>query len=517
MFLSTALRRMVKIAGDKPAVVCDGTGLTWTELLDRVSRLGAALNGLGVQPNDRVALLIANSNELFSLFQAVPWIGAIIVPINIRYSPEEITDVLQDCGAKILLVDGAFEVLGVAVASPLGIPVVSVAPGGAVASDVPSINELKRTLPPALAAGRTDSDILALFYTGGTSGRSKGVMLTIGNLQSNVMANLAEGLYGSRETHLHTAPSFHIGGASGVFSVMVSGARSVMLPRFDAGAVLNAIAAEKCTSTLLVPTMLQMVLDHPAFEQTDTSSLRQVLYGASPISEALLDRALARWPAVRFTQLYGMTELSPVCTVLHAEEHVGVARVKNRHRSAGRATFGLEVEIVNPEGMPVARGEIGEIVVRGPNVMAGYWDRPEETSKAIRGGWMHTGDGGYMDDEGFVFVVDRLKDMIISGGENVYSIEVENVLARHPAVLQCAVIGVPDAHWGERVHAVVVLRPDCTLSEKDLGPWCRQYLAGFKIPRSFEIGVKPLPMTSAGKILKRELRAPHWQNQERKI
>ena len=517
MFLSAALRRLVQIAGNKPAVVCDGNALTWAELLDTVTKLGAALNKLDVQPNDRVALLIGNSNELFSLFLAVPWIGAILVPINIRYSPDEITDVLKDCGAKILLVDGAFLALGVAVALPLGLAVVSVDSTRPVTPNVLSINELKSTLHPALAASRTENDTLALFYTGGTSGRSKGVMLTIGNLQTNVMANLAEGLYGQRETHLHAAPSFHIGGASGVFSVMVSGARSVMLPRFDPGAVLNAIATEKCTSTLLVPTMLQMVLDHPAFEQTDTSSLRQVLYGASPISEALLDRALERWPNVRFTQLYGMTELSPVCTVLHAEEHVGAARVKNRHRSAGRATFGVEVDVVNSEGKPVANGEIGEIVVRGPNVMAGYWGRPEETSKAIQSGWMHTGDGGYMDVDGFVFVVDRLKDMIISGGENVYSIEVENVLSRHPEVLQCAVIGVPDAHWGERVHAVVVLRPGCAVSEKDLIAWGRQHLAGFKIPRSYEIGVKPLPMTSAGKILKRELRATYWQSQQRQI
>ena len=517
MFLSAALRRLVQIAGDKPAVVCDGNGLTWAELLDTVTRLGAALNELGVQPNDRVALLIANSNELFSLFLAVPWVGAIIVPINIRYSPDEVTEVLKDCGAKILIVDGAFQALGAAVALPLGVAVVSVDPTRPVTPNVLSITELKRTLHPALAASRTENDILALFYTGGTSGRSKGVMLTIGNLQTNVMANLAEGLYEQREIHLHAAPSFHIGGASGMFSVMVSGARSVMLPRFDPGAVLKAIAAEKCTSTLLVPTMLQMVLDHPAFERTDTSSLRRVLYGASPISEALLDRALERWPKVRFTQLYGMTELSPVCTVLHAEEHVGAARFKNRHRSAGRATFGVEVDIVNPDGRPVVNGEIGEIVVRGPNVMAGYWGRPEETSKAIQGGWMHTGDGGYMDDDGFVFVVDRLKDMIISGGENVYSIEVENVLARHPEVSQCAVIGVPDAHWGERVHAAVVLRPGCAAGESDLVTWCRQHLAGFKIPRSFEIGVKPLPMTSAGKILKRELRAKYWQGQQRQI
>jgi long-chain acyl-CoA synthetase len=260
-----------------------------------------------------------------------------------------------------------------------------------------------------------------------------------------------------------------------------------------------------------------MLADHPAIGSRDMSSLQQIYYGASPISEALLDRAIKALPGVHFIQAYGMTELSPIATLLPWEDHIGEGRKKGRHRSGGRATVGCEVRIVDPNDQPVASGVVGEIAVRGDNLMMGYWERPEETAKAIVNGWMHTGDGGYMDEDGYVYVVDRLKDMIITGGENVYSAEVENIVAQHPAVAQCAVIGIPDPQWGEQVHAVVVVRSGARLTQEELLTFCKEKIGGYKCPRSADIRGEPLPMSGAGKILKRELRRPYWEGRRRAV
>jgi long-chain acyl-CoA synthetase len=230
-----------------------------------------------------------------------------------------------------------------------------------------------------------------------------------------------------------------------------------------------------------------------------------------------MSRATAALPNVQFTQAYGMTELSPMATVLHWKEHIGEGRSKGRHRGAGRATLGCEVRIVDPDNKPVPHGTVGEIIVRGDNVMMGYWERPEETARAVIDGWMHTGDSGYMDQDGFIYVVDRVKDMIISGGENVYSVEVENALAQHPAVAQCAVIGIPDERWGETVHAVVVTRGGAKVSASELIEFSKTLIAGYKCPRSVDISENPLPLSGAGKVLKRALRQPFWENRERHV
>jgi len=278
-----------------------------------------------------------------------------------------------------------------------------------------------------------------------------------------------------------------------------------------------SVQRNKVTEVLLVPTMIQMLVDHPALGSHDLSSLTRIVYGASPISEAVLDRAMAALPNTRFVQAYGMTELSPIATILHWHEHIGEGRAKGRHRAGGRATLGCEVRIVDANDQPVASGTVGEIVARGDNVMMGYWERPEETERALAGGWMHTGDGGYMDEDGFVYVVDRVKDMIISGGENVYSTEVENAVAQHPAVAQCAVVGIPSEEWGEQVHAVVVRKPGADVSAADIIAFCKARIASYKCPRSVEITDAPLPMSGAGKILKRELRKPFWEAKERRV
>jgi acyl-CoA synthetase (AMP-forming)/AMP-acid ligase II len=276
--------------------------------------------------------------------------------------------------------------------------------------------------------------------------------------------------------------------------------------------VLTAVQEHGVTDVLLVPTMIQLVVDHPRVDEFDLTSVRLVLYGASPMSDALLGRAMKALPNARFMQAYGMTELAPAATVLTPEDHED----PQHRRSVGRAAPHTEVRVVGPDDAELPRREVGEIVVRGGNVMLGYWDRPEETAEALRGGWMHTGDAGWMDDEGFVYLTDRMKDMIISGGENVYSVEVETVLAQHPAVATCAVIGVPDDTWGERVHAVVVPAAGTTVTLEELRTFCADRLAGYKTPRSMDV-VDALPFSAVGKVLKRTLREPYWAGQERAI
>src|SRR5581483_4719590 len=359
--------------------------------------------------------------------------------------------------------------------------------------------------------------LAGIFYTGGTTGRSKGVMLSHGNLMVNALNALGEGLFQSSAIYLHAAPMFHLANGAAMYSLLLSGGSNVMIQGFTPEGVMAAIQSERVTDALLVPTMIQMLVDHPAIGSYDLSSLKHVIYGASPISDAVLGRAMAALPNVEFTQAYGMTELAPIATLLHWKEHIGEGRAKGRHRAAGRATLGCEVRIVNADDQPVPNGTVGEIVVRGENVMMGYWERPEETAKAIIHGWMHTGDGGYMDEHGFIYVVDRVKDMIISGGENIYSVEVENAISQHPAVAQCAVIGIPDDRWGELVHAVVVTKPGAQLTAGELIEFCKTLIAGYKCPRSVEISPTALPLSGAGKVLKRDLRKPFWENRERRV
>jgi long-chain acyl-CoA synthetase len=289
----------------------------------------------------------------------------------------------------------------------------------------------------------------------------------------------------------------------------------VVIRAFSPEAVMQAIERHRVNEILLVPTMIQMLVDDPAIGEHDVSSLRRILFGASPMSEALLDRAVAALPDAQFVQAYGMTELSPVATILR--EQVGEGRALGRHRSGGRATFGVQIRIVDADDRPVSHGTVGEICVSGDVMMMGYWERPEETAKAVVDGWMHTGDGGYMDQDGFVYVVDRVKDMIISGGENVYSAEVENVVAQFPAAAQCAVIGIPSDRWGEAVHAVVVPRSGATVDAAALIAFCHERIAGYKCPRSVDVRETPMAMSGAGKILKRELRLPFWEGRERRV
>lgn len=517
MNVTHGLRRTLQINANGPAIACGNRRRNWREVGERVSRLAAGLCARGVNPDDRVAVLSLNSDRYLELYLAAAWAGAVIVPLNIRWSPLENEDALRDCRANIMVVDKAFSATGATLAKVIPGLALIYADDGDIPAGMESFEALIERSKPMPDTMRASDDLAGIFYTGGTTGRSKGVMLSHGNLTLNALNALGEGLFQGSAVYLHAAPMFHLANGAAMYSLLLSGGSHVVIQGFTPEGVMAAVQNERVTDVLLVPTMIQMLVDHPELKSYDLSSLRNVTYGASPISEAVLGRAMAALPNVQFTQAYGMTELSPIATVLHWKEHIGEGRAKGRHRAAGRATLGCEVRIVDIGDKPVPAGTVGEIVVRGGNVMLGYWERPEETARAIVDGWMHTGDGGYMDEDGFVYIVDRVKDMIISGGENIYSVEVENAVAQHPAVAQCAVIGIPNEQWGEQVHAVVVPKSGMQVSPHELIEFCKTLIAGYKCPRSVDISETPLPLSGAGKILKRELRKPFWENRERSV
>jgi len=360
---------------------------------------------------------------------------------------------------------------------------------------------------PLADSGRAGPDLACLFYTGGTTGEAKGVMLSHGNIMANSVNLIAALGMDESTVHLHCGPFFHVAAAVRLFSVTQVGGTHVILPRFEPRETLETIARARVTVATFVPTMLRAILDERNFAAHDLSSLRYITYGAAPMPEALLREAMGRLSGVRFVQSYGMTETSPIATILGWQEHLLDGKSGSRLRSAGRPALLCEVRIVDAEDRMRQTGEIGEIVIRGPNVMQGYWRRPEPSAQALRGGWMHSGDIGYLDGNGYLYVVDRIKDVIISGGENVYSEEVENALASHPAVLECAVIARPDPHWGEAVHAVVVIRSGYSPSIEDLTAHCKTLIAAFKCPKSMDLRKDRLPMSGANKVLKHQLRA----------
>jgi long-chain acyl-CoA synthetase len=489
----------------------------WAEVADRVARLAGALRELGVGHGDRVAILMLNQDRYLELYLAIAWAGAVVVPLNIRWTAEENRDCLTDCRPKLLFVDAAFAKMGAGIAkSPGTIQLV-------YADDAPNARpnsafdyeKLVADAAPIPDVEAAETDLAGIFYTGGTTGRSKGVMLSHRNLLASARNGLfLSGRYVDKDPsrrYLHVAPMFHLADLAAMHSTLLVGISHAIIRMFTPDGLARAVEKFRVSRTLLVPTMVQMFVDQPGFEKFDLSSLVLVTYGAAPMSEAVLDRAMKALPHVEFVQGYGMTELSPGATVLDWRDHLGESRAKGRHRSAGRAFPMVEVRVVDPDGKPVPPRAVGEIVVRGDVVMMGYWERPEETKKAIVDGWMHTGDAGYMDEDGYVYIVDRIKDMIVTGGENVYSAEVENCVAQHPAVAQCAIIGVPDEKWGEAVHAVVMRKPGAALTEADIIEFCKARIAGYKCPRSVKIQDEMLPLSGAGKILKRELRKPYWE------
>ncbi|MGX6447439.1 acyl-CoA synthetase [Patulibacter sp. S7RM1-6] len=503
MELTQSLHRAAAVHPEKPITVHDGRRRTFAEHVERVRRLAGALRERGVEAGDRVAMLALNSDRYLEYFHACWWAGAVVVPVNVRWSADEIAFSLRDSDTRVLLVDDAFTpTLEQLAALEHPAALVIHAGDGPTPPGAEPYEQLATNGPAVEDARRADADLAGVFYTGGTTGFPKGVMLSHRNLLASAWGTQAGGEFlppGARL--LHAAPMFHLADMAAGLAQAALGGTHAMVPSFTPRATLRAIVEHEITHVLLVPTMIQMLLDDPALAEHDISTLRRVLYGGSPMTLGVLERAAARLPGVEFVQAYGMTELSPVATLLSAEDH----RRGRKLRSGGRPVAHVEIRICDPAGDELPRGETGEICVRGANVMQGYWRRPEETARALRDGWLHTGDGGFMDEDGYVFVVDRIKDMIVTGGENVYSAEVEMALSTHPAVATCAVIGVPDERWGERVHAVVVPADGRSPTLEDLRAHVRGQIADYKAPRSVDV-TETLPLSGAGKVLKRTLR-----------
>ena len=511
MYLTQGLHRAVQRHPNKTALrhVAEDSerSLDFAELLDTVARHAAALQARGIRPGDRVALLAPNSDRLIVALWACWWLGAVACPLNTRWSVPELRFALADAGALLLVTDNA---LG-ETAAPLGdlAPVISFSTlAGEAAGRAP------------LPDSRTGGDALCtLLYTGGTTGRSKGVMLSHANFWTASMTRGAELPNSPDSVSLLVAPLFHVAGMGRLVGQSIVGGTCLTMPSFRAEPVLAAIERHGITDTVMVPSMLQSVLDWPHFDPARAQSLNRIAFGAAPMPPDLLDRALQAWPEAEFFQAYGLTETAGAVCINPPQNHRGEARLADRWRSVGRAGLGAEIRIVDESGAELPRGVVGEIVVRGPMVTRGYWNLTETTQQAFREGWFRTGDAARMDEDGYIFIADRLKDMIISGGENVYSGEVEAALRSHPAVSDAAVIGVPDTRWGEAVHAVVVVRQGHPAAEAasdaiaaeliaELTAWCRRELAGYKCPRSIAFA-RELPMSAAGKVLKTALRATY--------
>ncbi|HWS76490.1 MAG TPA: long-chain fatty acid--CoA ligase [Quisquiliibacterium sp.] len=516
-YLTQALHRAIQQKPGRLATSFAGRRHTWAQFGERVARAAAVLRGLGVRSGERVAMMALNSDRYLEYYYATWWAGGVVNPVNIRWSPAEVAYSLDDCDTAILIVDDAFKgAVDDLRARSKALKTVIHCGDGETPAGMLGLEALIAAATPIDDALRSGDDLAGIFYTGGTTGFPKGVMLTHTNLASNALSNVAEQIVMPDGVTLFAAPMFHLANGAAMLAGMTFANTTVFVPSFTPVGVLEVIQSERATQALLVPTMIQMLVDHPDLPKYDTSSLRSVLYGASPISEGVMQRALAAFPNARFTQAYGMTELSPCATILPSWYHTAEGQKAGKMRSGGRATFTTEVRIVDAEDREVPRGTVGEICARGPGVMQGYWNKPELTQAAIREGWMHTGDAGYMDEDGFVFVVDRVKDMIVSGGENVYSAEVENAIARHPAVAACAVIGIPSERWGESVHAAIVLKPGQDASADEIIAHCRTLIAGYKCPRSVAF-VDALPLSGAGKVLKTKLREPFWAGRQRNV
>ncbi|MFA9564487.1 MAG: long-chain-fatty-acid--CoA ligase [Acidimicrobiales bacterium] len=491
---------------------------TYEQHGDRVLRLAHALrHQLGVEPGDRFAVMATNSHEFLELYHAAFLGAGVINPLNLRLAGKELDYIVRDSGCEVAFVDIMFaDHFARAMAEseePSPIRHVVLIGDADVAHDV-KYDDLIAAGEPMVPDEPEEDDPVVLMYTGGTTGLPKGVLL---EHRAEVLNLYHIGMVVPLDpdsVYLHQTPMFHAASMGGIMGTPLVGGSSVFMPLFDPGAAMTLIEQHGVTQTMMVPTMIGMMLNHPEFSPERLASLRSLTYGASPMPAAILDRLIELYPDLDISQGYGMTECSSLLTWLDPAAHRAGG---DRLRSAGRAVAGVTLSIRDESGDEVARGETGEVCARAGNFMREYWNKPEATKEVFRDGWYHTGDAGYLDDGGFLFLVDRVKDMIVTGGENVYSAEVESALSKHHAVEQVAVIGIPHDTWGEQVHAIVVLADGASATEDELQAFAKDQIAGYKVPKSIEFRAEPLPLSGAMKVLKRELRAPYWEDQDRNV
>ncbi len=509
-FLLPTLERL----GPATAVLDGDFTATFAEHGDRVCRLVDGMAGeIGVGRGDRFAVMALNGHQFLELYHASFLGGSVINPLNLRLAPRELAFILRDSASRVCFADAFFAPMIDAVRDEAGIDQVVLIGAGDVPHDV-AYEDLLAAGAPILPAEPEEDDLAILMYTGGTTGLPKGVAIDNRALMLDVYKVATRFGMSERNVYLHQTPMFHAASLGGVLAVPAVGGRTTFVPLFQPASVLDVTEGHQVTMTVMVPTMVAMLLDHPEFQRERMASLQVLIYGASPMPTALVQRVQAVFPHVDLYQGYGMTENCGLLTCLGPDEH---RRGGDLLRSAGRPLPGSEVSIQTEAGAVLPPGETGEVCARAGNYMREYWNRPDETAAAFRGGWYHTGDAGYLDPDGYVYLVDRVKDMIVTGGENVYSAEVENAISDHPGVAQVAVIGVPSEQWGEAVLAIVVPKPDAVLSEDEIKGWARERIAGYKVPKAIEFRQEPLPLSAAMKVLKRELRAPYWEGRDRAV
>ncbi|MEN9727291.1 MAG: hypothetical protein RL434_1657 [Pseudomonadota bacterium] len=507
-------RHHARTQPERLAQIFEGRETSYAALDRHASQVAQGLLAEGCQPQARIAYLGKNSDHYFEVLLGAVKARVVMVAINWRLAVPEMAWILNDAGCEILFVGAEYQHC----IKPLQAACAGLRRVILMESEAPAMTvytqwrDRQSAVDPALPIA-TEDDVLQL-YTSGTTGHPKGVQLTHGNYLALFRCAQNTGMMDAMpgETGLVAMPVFHVAGTNIGLLNLAQGATSVVLREVDPGLILELIPRYRINHVFVVPAVILFLLQHPRCRETDFSSVRRLSYGASPIAEPLLRQAQAVFDCP-FIQLYGLTETCGAGTYLPPEAH---APERAKLRSCGIPYPGIEIRVVDPAGNSLAAGEVGEIIVRSGVVMKGYWNRPEATVQAIVDDWFHTGDAGYFDDEGFLFIHDRLKDMIVSGGENIYPAEVENALFGHPAVADVAVVGVPDEKWGEAVKAFVVLKPAQQATAEEIITFARSQIAGYKIPRSVDF-IAVLPRNPSGKILRRELRAPYWEGKSRQV
>lgn len=519
------MRHAESLFRQKDGIVCGENRFTYGEFGRRCDQLSAALLRLGVKPGDRVAFLSFNCHRLLEAYFGVPQIKAILLPLNVRLSPEELAVILKDASPSVLLFDPEFASVAKTIlsASPATLHAVCLndpKPDWAYAKTYD--NAVASEEPYVADWTAIDEDSVAeLFYTSGTAAQPKGVCLTHRNLYLHALYVAAARRISEADVCTYAVPMFHVNSWGTPHTVTLSGARHVVLRRFDPAVLLSLIAREKITRLQMVPAMAIALMNHPMFTQSDVSSIKEVMLGGAPANVGLIREIENKFPRAVVAGGYGLTETSPVATIAYQKESLkngSPADKLRRQATAGHVIAGVEARLIAADGREVPQDgqSAGELLIRGDAVMAGYWNQPDETARALKGGWLHTGDVATIDEEGYVLIVDRLKDMVLTGGENVATAEIERVICQHPAVLECAVIAVPDDRWGEAPRALITLRQGGAATDSEIIAHCRSHLAAFKVPKSVEFRDE-LPKGGTGKILKRLLREPYWAGRERRV